>query len=324
MAPELMNLPLELRQMIWDFLLVDAEEHCKATIAGRRRLVLRFWGSLVDTIVRTRSDLLLVNKRVAVEILERLFKRHTPTFDSGPQILHVILRRLPSPILEWIRSVELKWCRFPPEPDYDHLDITEVRPLMDFIGRRTSIRTITVTLELHSSQRRPNDISIDRNYYWCMVIAYAMQLVLVGLLDEVCVQYTPDSVWALLEPEDDIQSMVHQKPSQWASPPESALSFLVEQLETRGIAGAGTNYSLDNIVARMGLQEWHQSNGVLEDAKEFWFVLKAPQEHDVYKQDGFWCSRDGQQFYYFPLGDWRPAATDKQPQNKGYDWVESS
>ncbi|KAI2474405.1 hypothetical protein Ptr902_14187 [Pyrenophora tritici-repentis] len=84
-----------------------------------RRNLKIFKPSAASILLVTRHDYFLLNRQVAREALEVLFKHHTVFLSSGPFVLKAILEKIEEPNgpsrqwLKWLRKIELDWVTFP-------------------------------------------------------------------------------------------------------------------------------------------------------------------------------------------------------------------
>ena len=78
-----------------------------------------FKPSAASILLVTRHDYFLLNRQVAREALQVLFKQHTVFLSSGPFVLKALLEKIEEPNgpgrqwLKWLRDIELDWVTFP-------------------------------------------------------------------------------------------------------------------------------------------------------------------------------------------------------------------
>ncbi|KAI1664514.1 hypothetical protein L13192_11698 [Pyrenophora tritici-repentis] len=112
-----LHLPRELRDQIYDYAFAIQDHHGQRPI--ERRNLKIFKPSAASILLVTRHDYFLLNRQVAREALEVLFKHHTVFLSSGPFVLKAILEKIEEPNgpsrqwLKWLRKIELDWVTFP-------------------------------------------------------------------------------------------------------------------------------------------------------------------------------------------------------------------
>ena len=78
-----------------------------------------FKPSAASILLVIRHDYFLLNRQVAREALEALFKHHTVFLSSGPFVLKALLEKIEEPNgpgrqwLKWLRKIQLDWVTFP-------------------------------------------------------------------------------------------------------------------------------------------------------------------------------------------------------------------
>ncbi|RMZ66855.1 glucan synthase [Pyrenophora seminiperda CCB06] len=112
-----LQLPRELRDQIYDYAFAVQDHHGQRPI--ERRNLKYFKPSAASILLVIRHDYFLLNRQVAREALEVLFKYHTVFLSSGPFVLKALLERIEEPNgpgrqwLKWLRDIELDWVTFP-------------------------------------------------------------------------------------------------------------------------------------------------------------------------------------------------------------------
>ncbi|CAA9964577.1 hypothetical protein PTMSG1_07936 [Pyrenophora teres f. maculata] len=112
-----LQLPRELRDQIYDYAFAIQHHHGQRPI--ERRNLKYFKPSAASILLVTRHDYFLLNRQVAREALQVLFKHHTVFLSSGPFVLKAILEKIEEPNgpgrqwLKWLRKIQLDWVTFP-------------------------------------------------------------------------------------------------------------------------------------------------------------------------------------------------------------------
>lgn len=114
-----LSLPRELRDLIYDYTLSIPDPRSVRALRIERRNLKYFKPSAAAILLVLHHEYLLLNRQVAREALEVLFKNHTVFLSCGPFVLKAILSRIEEQNgpgrrwLRWIKSIELDWVTFP-------------------------------------------------------------------------------------------------------------------------------------------------------------------------------------------------------------------
>ncbi|KAI4946739.1 hypothetical protein J4E91_006910 [Alternaria rosae] len=112
-----LRLPRELRDQIYDY--TFAAQEFSVDRAIERRHLKYFKPSAAAILLITRHQYFLLNRQVAREALEILFKNHTVYLSCGPFVLKALLEKIEEPNgpgrqwLKWLKKIELDWENLP-------------------------------------------------------------------------------------------------------------------------------------------------------------------------------------------------------------------
>ncbi|KAF1836723.1 hypothetical protein BDW02DRAFT_566814 [Decorospora gaudefroyi] len=115
----LLKLPRELRDQIYDHAFRIPDDRSQRALRIERRNLKHFKPSAAAILLVTHHEYLLINRQVAREALEVLFKNHTVFLSCGPFVLKALLERIAEQNgpgrqwLKWLNKVELDWVTFP-------------------------------------------------------------------------------------------------------------------------------------------------------------------------------------------------------------------
>ncbi|KAF2013110.1 hypothetical protein BU24DRAFT_493655 [Aaosphaeria arxii CBS 175.79] len=116
----LLHLPRELRDQIYDYTLALPDNRTEHALRIERRNVRQFRPTPASILLILRHEYLLLNRQVASEATEVLFKHHTIHFSCGPWVLKTLLTRIEhehsqmgKQWLRWMKNIELNWTTFP-------------------------------------------------------------------------------------------------------------------------------------------------------------------------------------------------------------------
>ncbi|KAH7563905.1 hypothetical protein BM1_00952 [Bipolaris maydis] len=127
-----LKLPRELRDHIYDYAFAAQNHRCQRPI--ERRNLKYFQPSAAAILLITRHDYFLLNRQVAREALEVLFKHHTVYLSCGPFVLKTLFQKIEEPNgpgrqwLKWLKKIHLDWetlpnlRNYPPERDEARVD----------------------------------------------------------------------------------------------------------------------------------------------------------------------------------------------------------
>ncbi|KNG44092.1 hypothetical protein DDE82_002175 [Stemphylium lycopersici] len=127
-----LRLPRELRDQIYNYAFAIQNHRCQRPI--ERRNLKYFKPSAAAILLITRHDYFLLNRQVAREALEILFKHHTVYLSCGPFVLKTLFEKIEEPNgpgrqwLKWLKKIQLDWetlpnlRNYPPERDEGRSD----------------------------------------------------------------------------------------------------------------------------------------------------------------------------------------------------------
>jgi len=108
-----LDLPRELRDQIYHELFCLRDERSQRALRMERRSLKYFQPTAPAILLVLHHQSLLLNRQIAHEALELLFKKHTVFFSCGPFVLKTLLQRIErhngpaSQWLKWIKAIEL-------------------------------------------------------------------------------------------------------------------------------------------------------------------------------------------------------------------------
>ncbi|KAH7123925.1 hypothetical protein B0J11DRAFT_436450 [Dendryphion nanum] len=116
----LLQLPRELRDQIYDYVFSMPDPRSDRALRIERRNVKHFTPSAATILLICHHDYLILNRQIASEALEVLFKRHSILLSCGPFILKRLLSMIENEDsgqgkqwLKWMKRIELDWVTFP-------------------------------------------------------------------------------------------------------------------------------------------------------------------------------------------------------------------
>ncbi|KAF1944161.1 hypothetical protein EJ02DRAFT_341738 [Clathrospora elynae] len=114
-----LKLPRELRDQIYNHVFSIQDHRSQRALRIERRNLKYFKPSAAAILLVTHHEYLLLNRRVAREALEVLFKNHTVFFSCGSFVLKSLLEKIEQDNgpgrqwLKWLKNIELDWVTFP-------------------------------------------------------------------------------------------------------------------------------------------------------------------------------------------------------------------
>ncbi|KAJ4287970.1 hypothetical protein N0V90_011985 [Kalmusia sp. IMI 367209] len=114
-----LRLPRELRDQIYDYTFDIQDDRGDRSLRIERRNLKHFRPSAAAILLLLHHEYFLLNRQVAREALEVLFKNHTVFLSCGPYVLKQLLARIEDtggPGKQWlkrIKNIELDWVTFP-------------------------------------------------------------------------------------------------------------------------------------------------------------------------------------------------------------------
>ncbi|KAL6711832.1 hypothetical protein ACN47E_002875 [Coniothyrium glycines] len=114
-----LRLPRELRDQIYDHAFHLQDDRSERALRIERRNLKHFTPSAAAILLVLHHEYFLINRQIAREALEVLFKNHTVFLSCGPFVLKALLERIEQQNgpgrqwLRWIKSIELDWVTFP-------------------------------------------------------------------------------------------------------------------------------------------------------------------------------------------------------------------
>ncbi|KAL1603539.1 hypothetical protein SLS60_005127 [Paraconiothyrium brasiliense] len=114
-----LDLPRELRDQIYDYAFSIKDDRSGGALRIERRQVTYFKPSAASILLILHHEYFLLNRQVAREALERLFKNHTVFLSCGAYVLKQLLTTIEAtggPGKQWlkrIRKVHFDWTTFP-------------------------------------------------------------------------------------------------------------------------------------------------------------------------------------------------------------------
>lgn len=114
-----LKLPRELRDQVYDHAFRLQDHRSERALRIERRNLKYFKSSAAALLLVLHHEYFLLNRQVAREALEVLFKRHTVFLSCGPFVLKSLLEKVEEQNgpgrqwLRWMRSIELDWVTFP-------------------------------------------------------------------------------------------------------------------------------------------------------------------------------------------------------------------
>ncbi|KAF1912244.1 hypothetical protein BDU57DRAFT_357827 [Ampelomyces quisqualis] len=114
-----LKLPRELRDIIYNYTLAIEDDRSIRALRIERRNLKYFQPSAAAILLVLHHEYFLLNRQVAREALEALFKNHTVFLSCGPFVLKALLEKIEAQSgpgrqwLQWIKAIELDWVTFP-------------------------------------------------------------------------------------------------------------------------------------------------------------------------------------------------------------------
>ncbi|KAH7087207.1 hypothetical protein FB567DRAFT_61842 [Paraphoma chrysanthemicola] len=114
-----LKLPRELREIVYDYAFQLEDDRSERAIRIERRHLKYFKPSAAAILLVLHHEYLLLNRQVAREALEILFKRHVVFLSCGPFVLKTLFEKIEEPNgpgrqwLRWMKDIELDWVTFP-------------------------------------------------------------------------------------------------------------------------------------------------------------------------------------------------------------------
>ncbi|KAJ4345285.1 uncharacterized protein N0V89_011415 [Didymosphaeria variabile] len=114
-----LELPRELRDQIYDYAFSIPDNRGDRALRIERRHLIYFTPSAASILLLLHHEYFLLNRQVAREALERLFKNHTAFLSCGLYVLKQFLASIEAtggPGKQWLkrmRKIELNWVTFP-------------------------------------------------------------------------------------------------------------------------------------------------------------------------------------------------------------------
>jgi len=119
-TPLFLNLPRELRDHIYDYVFAIPDKRSPRALRIERRHLTYFTPTAPTILLVLHHECLLLNRQVAAEALDFLFKKHNVFLSCGPFVLNSFLYRIEQEpegqgkkLLKKLRRIELDWITFP-------------------------------------------------------------------------------------------------------------------------------------------------------------------------------------------------------------------
>ncbi|KAH6638216.1 hypothetical protein C7974DRAFT_356440 [Boeremia exigua] len=113
-----LRLPRELRDQIYNHAFNIPDKRSDRALRIERRNLKHFCPSAAALLLILHHEYFLLNRQVALEALEALFKHHTVFLSCGPFVLKLLLEAVEqhesgAQWLTWLKAIELDWVTFP-------------------------------------------------------------------------------------------------------------------------------------------------------------------------------------------------------------------
>ncbi|KAG9204145.1 hypothetical protein G6514_001783 [Epicoccum nigrum] len=113
-----LRLPRELRDQIYNHALSIPDKRSDRALRIERRNLKHFRPSAAALLLILHHEYFLLNRQIALEALEALFKHHSVFLSCGPFVLKSLLEAVEqhppgAQWLAWLKAIELDWVTFP-------------------------------------------------------------------------------------------------------------------------------------------------------------------------------------------------------------------